>query len=239
MPALGERFRAAREARGLTLSEVAEQIRIRSVYLGAIEEENWSVIGAPVYIRGFLRTYARFLALDSEQAVAAFNELTAGAIVPVSTDPPQVPRRSPKGLQALIWVASAIAVALIAFVVYNEVTLQSRPLAAASPTPSPTASGVPSISPPNSASPSASSAPARSGPHTLSISLGAASWLRVAVDGNVTIEGTFPAGTQRTFRGNHALIRIGNAGGVRVLVDGKSIGPLGKSGDVVERAFTL
>ena len=77
------------------------------------------------------------------------------------------------------------------------------------------------------------------GSHTLSVSLAAASWLRVAVDGNVTIEGTFPAGTQRTFRGKYALIRIGNAGGVRVLVDGKSIGPLGKSGVVVERAFTL
>ena len=240
MPALGERFRAAREARGLTLSEVAEQIRIRSVYLGAIEDENWAVIGAPVYIRGFLRTYARFLALDSEQAVAAFNELTAGAVVPVSTDPPQVPRRSPKGLQALIWIASAIAVALIAFVVYNEVAFQSRPPAAASPAQSPTASSVPSTQPPVSPSAVASATPAGpAGSHTLSISLAAASWLRVAVDGNVTIEGTFPAGTQRTFRGNHALIRIGNAGGVLVLVDGKSIGPLGKSGDVVERAFTL
>ena len=45
---LGERFRAAREERGLTLSEVGEQLRIRSVYLAAIEEENWKAIGAPV-----------------------------------------------------------------------------------------------------------------------------------------------------------------------------------------------
>ena len=44
---LGERFRAAREARGLSLSDVAEQIRIRSVYLAAIEDENWNAIGAP------------------------------------------------------------------------------------------------------------------------------------------------------------------------------------------------
>ena len=67
---LGERFRAAREERGLTLSEVGEQLRIRSVYLAAIEEENWKAIGAPVYIRGFLRTYARFLGLDPEEALA-------------------------------------------------------------------------------------------------------------------------------------------------------------------------
>src|SRR6202011_2969361 len=73
MPALGEEFRSAREARGLTLSDVAEQIHIRSVYLNAIENEDWSSIGAPVYVRGFIRTYARFLGLDAESAVAAFN----------------------------------------------------------------------------------------------------------------------------------------------------------------------
>ncbi len=70
---LGERFRAAREARGVSLSDVADQIRIRSVYLSAIEDENWNAIGAPVYIRGFLRTYARYLGLDPEEAVAEFN----------------------------------------------------------------------------------------------------------------------------------------------------------------------
>ena len=72
--ALGDRFRAAREARGLSLSDAAEQIRIRSVYLAAIEDENWSAIGAPVYVRGFLRTYARYLGLDPEEAVGSFNQ---------------------------------------------------------------------------------------------------------------------------------------------------------------------
>ena len=76
--ALGERFRAAREARGLSLSDVAEQIRIRSLYLAAIEDEDWSAIGAPVYVRGFLRTYARFLGIDPEEAVAAFGRVQPG-----------------------------------------------------------------------------------------------------------------------------------------------------------------
>ena len=68
MSALGEEFRSAREARGLTLSDVAEQIHIRSVYLNAIENDDWKSIGAPVYVRGFIRTYARFLAVDAEAA---------------------------------------------------------------------------------------------------------------------------------------------------------------------------
>src|SRR5271168_5256035 len=70
--ALGEEFRSAREARSLSLSDVAERLHIRSVYLAAIEDEDWHVIGAPVYVRGFMRTYARFLGLDPEAAVARF-----------------------------------------------------------------------------------------------------------------------------------------------------------------------
>jgi hypothetical protein len=53
------------------------------------------------------------------------------------------------------------------------------------------------------------------------------------------MEGTFPAGTVRQFHGKTARLRIGNAGGVEVIIDGKSVGRLGSAGDVVERIFTL
>ena len=53
------------------------------------------------------------------------------------------------------------------------------------------------------------------------------------------MEGTFPAGTAKTFHGKSALVRIGNAGGVEIYVDGKDVGKLGKPGDVVEHTFAL
>src|SRR5579864_7740385 len=104
---LGERFRAAREERSLTLSEVGEQLRIRSVYLAAIEEENWKAIGAPVYTRGFLRTYARFLGLDPEEAVGEFN--AASGAVPGSgqAQAKSAPAAAPgqRSLAPLLWIA--------------------------------------------------------------------------------------------------------------------------------------
>ncbi|MFZ1018290.1 MAG: helix-turn-helix domain-containing protein, partial [Candidatus Cybelea sp.] len=117
---LGERFRAAREARGLLLSDAGEQVRIRSVYLAAIEEENWKAIGAPVYVRGFLRTYARFLGLDPEEAVAAFNRTQPEP--PASSAPAgrEAERESAPWRSSLVlWIAGTIAVVLVAFVVYN------------------------------------------------------------------------------------------------------------------------
>src|SRR5580704_17682911 len=128
--ALGERVRAAREARGISLSEVAEQIRIRSVYLAAIEEENWSIIGAPVYIRGFLRTYARFLGLDPEEAVAAFNRTQPEPPAPSAPAGRDAERESAPWRSSLVlWIAGTIAVVLVAFVVDNELTMNRRVVA--------------------------------------------------------------------------------------------------------------
>jgi cytoskeletal protein RodZ len=238
--ALGERLRAAREARGLSLSDVADQIRIRSVYLAAIEEESWNAIGAPVYIRGFIRTYARFVGLDPEEAVAAFNR-----IQPASGSPQALAAREAAREEAgrrgsvLIWIAATVAVLLIAFVVYNELTMR-RPQVAASLA-SPPASAIPASAIPTPAAATPTPAPAGppGGANSIALVLTAPSWLRVTVDGSVSMEGTFPAGTSKTFRGKSALVRIGNAGGVEVYVDGKNVGKLGKSGDVVEHAFTL
>ena len=254
MPALGDRFRTARESRGLSLSDVSEQVRIRSVYLAAIEEENWKSIGAAVYVRGFLRTYARFLGLDPEAVVAEFNgqiqaETPAPEYVPLRSDRTE---RSSKPGSLLLWVAGAVAVLLVAFVAYNALTMrheQAAPVAQVSTSPSAGASEA--SEQPDITSPTpfpGASATSRPGPtvpaqaagmQTLALVLSSPSWLRVTVDGSVSIEGTFPAGTTKTFHGKSALVRVGNAGGVEIYVDGKDVGKLGKAGDVAEHAFTL
>jgi cytoskeletal protein RodZ len=243
---LGERFRAAREQRGQTLSEVAEHLRIRSVYLAAIEEENWGAIGAPVYTRGFLRTYARYLGLDPEDAVAQYNAAAGNAPQPSSQSSGSSAYREPRSLGPLIWISGIVALALVGFVIYLYFSPpRSAPMLASGGTAA-NATAQPSAGP--SASPGAAGAtgasPAPSPTllpqtKTLAIHLTAPSWLRVTVDGNVSIEGTFPAGTTKTFHGKSALVRVGNAGGVEITVDGKRVGKLGGAGDVVEKAFTL
>lgn len=57
-------MRQAREARKLTVEQVAEITKARSDHVRALEEGNYDVFSAPVYIRGFVRTYATLLKLD-------------------------------------------------------------------------------------------------------------------------------------------------------------------------------
>jgi cytoskeletal protein RodZ len=262
--ALGEEFRSAREARSLSLSDVAERLHIRSVYLAAIEEEDWHVIGAPVYVRGFMRTYARFLGLDPEAAVARFSA-SVPAGTPAATAPPRATattaekRSAERASPSLAAVLSiVVAVLVVAFVGYEFYQYRSgtpaAPVADASAAPGAVA-GAPVPADPGSAAPAgtgeqnslaaippvASPLPtaAPAAKRGLALNVTETSWLRVTVDGRVVLEGTLPSGAAKSFSGKVADVRVGNAGGVRIAVNGKPLGPLGASGDVVERRYVL
>lgn len=60
----GTLLAAARIRHGLPLSEIADRTRIARQVLEAIESENWSALPAQVYVRGFIRLYAREVGLD-------------------------------------------------------------------------------------------------------------------------------------------------------------------------------
>src|SRR5437867_1168948 len=73
MSTVAEQLRSAREARGLTIYQVAEITKIKTDHIRALEEGNFEVFSAPVYIRGFVRGYATLLKLDVPQIMAALD----------------------------------------------------------------------------------------------------------------------------------------------------------------------
>src|SRR5215471_1946532 len=73
MPTVPEQLRQARQAQNLTVHQVAEITKIRTDHIRALEEGNYSVFSAPVYIRGFVRTYAGIVKLDVPQIMAALD----------------------------------------------------------------------------------------------------------------------------------------------------------------------
>ena len=72
MSELGSLLVRAREARGLTLEDAERDTRISRRYLQALEAEQFEVIPAPVYARGFLRSYAQYLGLDPQETLGLF-----------------------------------------------------------------------------------------------------------------------------------------------------------------------
>jgi cytoskeletal protein RodZ len=79
MPSVGEQLRTAREQQQLAIHQVADWTKIRGDHIRALEEGNFSVFSAPVYIRGFVRTYATLLKLDSKQILEQLSVELAGS----------------------------------------------------------------------------------------------------------------------------------------------------------------
>lgn len=72
MESVGEFFRQVRETKGLTVDEVASKTRIRTDFVKALEDGNFSRLPDQVFAKGFVRSYARSLGLDEEDAIHRF-----------------------------------------------------------------------------------------------------------------------------------------------------------------------
>jgi cytoskeletal protein RodZ len=69
---LGEALRAQREQRGIDLEQAAEDTRIRRKFLEALEASDYQSLPGAVYTKGFLRNYADYLDLDSDDLIALY-----------------------------------------------------------------------------------------------------------------------------------------------------------------------
>lgn len=91
----GARLRAAREASGLGIGEVAEQLQLLQYVVRALEQDEYGRLRGDTFVRGYLRNYARLLGLDPEEIVACWRRAhpePAGTAPRTRTPAGQTPR---------------------------------------------------------------------------------------------------------------------------------------------------
>ncbi|MEE9452127.1 MAG: helix-turn-helix domain-containing protein [Gammaproteobacteria bacterium] len=71
----GRRLRLIREERGIKIQEIAEKLNLRLRVIEAIERDDYEGRSDFVFIRGYLRNYAKLLNIAADEIVAAFNQL--------------------------------------------------------------------------------------------------------------------------------------------------------------------
>lgn len=72
---VGERLREAREARGMTVGDIAQTLKLGSRQVEALEAGRWEVLPGPTFIRGFVRNYARLVQLDPVPMMAILDRV--------------------------------------------------------------------------------------------------------------------------------------------------------------------
>lgn len=264
MESVGQKLRATRLQLGLSLEEISAKTRISIRNLHALESDDFSPIASPFFYRSFVRQVAQQIKLDYSELAEAVQSVTSAMPQPrmpgeaeLTTPGPKVPAlRSgrPKGLRWLYSFTSLIAM-LVACSSFYGTWRNSRPhlqsmlmglfpsvsrsaqRTTAAETPIRAAGLVPAAAPEPKRVTEA--APAEGGVFRVELSALEPTWLSIVADGKRTFDGVLEAEQKETLEGREmARIRTGNAGGLNVVYNGKSIGSLGAHGQVRTVVFT-
>jgi len=104
MPTVAEQLRAAREAKNLTIQQVAESTKIRTDHIRALEEGNYDMFSAPIYIRGSVKNYATLLKLDVPKIMAEL-DLELKGTVNFSEPPPLMEQTKTPVDHLMFWLS--------------------------------------------------------------------------------------------------------------------------------------
>ena len=240
---IGETLSAARQRAGLSVGQVSETTRIRGAVIRAIERDDFSLSGGDFYARGHIRAIARVVGTDAAPLVQEYDDAHGGAPQPTSAITafePETPikmgeRRRPA------W-AGAMAVALIVVVAFAAVKLISNSRGGDPHSPKPRHSAAaPARTPTPTPTPTKSSGPMAMAPGEVHVHLKAIENTWVSVhddDGKQLFEGLVDADKTKSWTAKKKLkLILGNAGGVKLKVNGKDVGKPGSEGDVIRLSF--
>lgn len=220
---VGGRLRAAREAQGLAIAEVAARTRVTQRFLEALEQDRLDLLPSPTYASGFARAYARAVGLDQAEIGRAIRAELARGAMPIRqhhieeiADPSRGPSRG------LVIVAAGVALAVLVLgVLWLSTGLfrgtQETPETAASPAVAASAAVPPAARPAAAAG-------------KVVLTARDEVWMRVYDGADKTLfTGTLkpgetfevPAGTDRP------MLNIGRPDQLAVIVDGREVAPLG------------
>ena len=71
----GAFLKTMRESKGVTLEEIRDRTKIRLSYLEALEKADLKNLPAPIFTKGFIRGFCRYLGIDGEPVVAAYDQV--------------------------------------------------------------------------------------------------------------------------------------------------------------------
>ena len=259
LASFGEELRREREIRGISLKEIADATKISKRFLEAIERNDHRTLPAPVFTRGFVREYSRYLGLNCEEMVNRYNFAAAGddrieksahlqrLTAPPPTLEPRVDQsrfnakpEEKKGIpppyariDRNVYLLVIIVAALlgVAWWALQHKRAEAE-VAAADTAPPPIRRGVRPVV--------QTAAPPPPAPKEdtlrLTIELIDDAWIDLQVDGQTVMKDEYPRGTRNSFEAKESFRfnRIGNAAGVILMLNDKQLPPLGRDGQVLK-----
>lgn len=267
MGTFGENLRREREMRGVSLEEISDATKISMRALRAMEEDQFDKLPGGIFTRSFIRAYAKYLGLDEEKIMAEFQLVAPASAQQADLHKISQQRTPPPETKSRAGLITALIVVLMAaggFGYYWYATRARRPSQPAAqnpavqpkpPTPpQATAANVPggvqessgaatATAPDAGPIASGSIAPSSAAPeHGLVLQIAAteATWVAISVDGKTQGQQTMQPNEIETYHAEKSFdVLTGNAEGIILTLNGKTLDPLGRRGETKKIHLTI
>lgn len=230
IPTVGERLRAAREDKGLSLEDIASETRIPCRHLESIETGDWERLPAPTYTMGFAKSYAGAVGLDRREIADQLRAETGGYRTEPATvehfEPVDPARTMPRWL-----VVSAIAAILVVVLVFTWI--QNRSMSEAPAIPEATVAQQPTAPAPGYPA-AIGQTPTQMAQGPVVLTATAAAWIQVRDQGKTLFEGLLNPG--QTYQvppsATAPLLKAGKPEALRITVGDSVAPPVGPAGQI-------
>jgi cytoskeletal protein RodZ len=232
----GRYLQAIRMEKGISLETVSEETKIRLETLIQIEEEDYDRLPGEVFVKGFLRAYARAIGADGDEAVRRY-ESRLGLRKKISSSDADLKRYGKK-----YWTRLILAIAGLACIIAAALWILAYTREPSAPPAVPAQEEIEPVKeeqlPPAPVETNRPAAPAvredRPEKHLLRIETVEETWLKIIIDDQEPAEYRLFPGDQIDLKASKGYnILIGNAGGVRLYMNDTPVEITGESGQVV------
>jgi len=246
-------LKALRESRGLTLEEIFIMTRVSITNLKAIENGEFHLLPAPVYTKRFIQVYADSIGIDARSILAHYQRYVDEMLaVPeeVTVVKAQITFERKPFKRYLLYAAAIVAIIATAFTTYvffqeketpgdiqHNVTgvelneAATKPATAVKEQP---LEAVPQTPPPAMVVHEETTQTPSNAGLSLLIEATEDTWLKITEDRNPPYQTTLKTGDKLSRKAQEFfIIDVGNAAGVNMTFNGKSLGNLGRKGQVV------
>lgn len=249
---VGGYLRSTREAKALSLEDVAQGTRIGKNYIVALEKNEFEKLPSPAYVKGFLRLYAGFLGLSGNDLVSWYEK---ASLNPADEHAPQKKRfREPRSRSIERkgrWAVTIFLLIVVALAAYfmeppgnSQVRTVAKPAVPVQPVQPPVqpriSSALPVTVPPQSEVAGKEALPVQAEKLPpgkgifLRLKVNQDCWLNIDIDGEMSRQYYLKAGDLIEWKGDkYFALDIGNAGGVEAEFNGKAMKSLGEPGKPV------
>ena len=277
MESLGERLKRGREEKNISLDEVVQGTKINKGILTAIENDQSEFLPPMVFVRGFIRNYARYVGLDERELLDLYNESCAGK--QAQTTPEEVQgRKKIKFSARYIFLILVFGLAILLAYQYflrnyfegkpifepqkknssektknplvNQTSISKDSVVSSGAETSPLSEKTPALENQSSPAPlssnkrtvatepSAASSPALPIPTQMKAKCYATTWIGYVIDNGQPSQIFLFPGDEFAWEWKDKIeLKLGNAGGIKVTINGVPLKPLGKSGEVLSVVF--